>query len=502
MNARHAFIKPTLVLILFLSIVCFVTKPVISQASEYKQITISLGVDIPTLDPYGHSDAASFSIWKHMLEPLVLFNFYERRFYGALAESWTVEGKEWTFKLRKGVKFHNGADFTAKDVKFSFERIKRIGKQVILGDLEGIKIVDNYTVKLITKRPFPPFLSRLWDAVIVSEQVYKKYGEDATKHPIGTGPFKFVEWVRGSHLVAEKNYNYWGEPAKIDRVIWKPIGETAARITALEKGSTDIAVDIPPHEVARLEKNPNIRIEKVRSMRLIQVALSPRFKPFQNRLVRLAVNYAVDVDSLIKYVLQGRGYRAASLSGPASIGYDPGLKPFPYDSAKAKALLAQAGYPNGFEVDFYAPNGRYPKDRELAQAIAGQLAKVGIRARVITPEWSIFWSSVRKGKYSMFYFGGFNHVDPDIFLKLYFRTGFSPRIGYSNPEVDKLIDTQGSEFDQEKRNKLVQRVIRMIIEDVPTILLYHHEKLFGVRENVVWKPTPEETVNVQQASMR
>lgn len=502
MITRCRFIKTVTIVALVLVFLCFFTKPGMVQASENRQITISLGVDIPTLDPHGHSDQASYSIWKHMLESLVLFDFNERKFYGALAESWKVEGKEWIFRLRKGVKFHNGADFTAHDVKFSFERIKRMGKQVILRDLEEIKIVDDYTVKLITKKPFPPFLSRLWDAAIVSQQVYKKYGENAVKHPIGTGPFKFVEWVRGSHLVAEKNENYWGGPVKLDRVIWRPIGEDAARITALEKGTVDIAVDIPPHEVERLEKDPNIRIEKVRSMRLIQVGLSPRFKPFQNRLVRQAVNYAVDVDSLINYVLQGRAYSGAGLSGPASLGYDPGNKPFPYDPAKSKSLLAQAGYPNGFEVDFYAPNGRYPKDRELAQAIAGQLARVGIKARVITPEWSVFWSSVRKGKYSMFYFGGFNHVDPDIFLNLYFRTGGSPRIGYSNPEVDKLIDIQRQKFDPEKRYELLRKTIKMIIDDVPTIILYHHQKLFGVRERAVWKPTPEETVNVQQSSVR
>lgn len=210
------------------------------------------------------------------------------------------------------------------------------------------------------------------------------------------------------------------------------------------------------------------------------------------------MNHAVDLDSIIKYVLDGTAYRANGLSGPGSLGYLPDRKPYIYDPERAKSLLAEAGYPNGFEVNFHAPSGRYPKDREVAQAISGQLAKVGIRAKVITPEWSVFWSGVRTGKWDMFYFGAFNHLDPDVFLSLYFQTGVTKRLEYSNPEVDKAIAEQRQEFDPVKREVLLKKAINTILDDAPTILLWRHQMLYGVRERVLWKPTPEEGILIYE----
>jgi len=257
--------------------------------------------------------------------------------------------------------------------------------------------------------------------------------------------------------------------------------------------------NIPPHEADRIEKNPNLRVERVMSMRMIHVALSPRFKPFQNRSVRLAMNYAVDIDSIIKHVIEGKAHRAKGFSGPSVIGYNPDIKPHPYDPAKAKSLLAEAGYPNGFEVDFYFPTGRYLKDREVAQAIAAQLANVGVKTKSTSPEWSVFWSGVLEGKYPMYLFGGFNLEDPDLMVSLYFETGITKRIGYSNPEVDKLLKEQRQTFDTARRERILREIFQIVHDDAPTIPLYHPDDLYGVIKRLAWKASPDEEISMYDA---
>jgi peptide/nickel transport system substrate-binding protein len=468
-----------------------------------KQIVVGQGVDMPSLDPYGHSVTFNYAMWKHIMEPIVRYDYWNRKYVSALAESWKAEGTEWTFSLRKGIKFHNGADFTANDIVFSYEKIKAGSKQAAnLMPITDMKVLDNYTVKLITKDPFSPLPSRLKQHVIVSQQYYKQAGEKALQAPVGTGPFKFAEWVRGNYFVVKKNESYWDTPAQVDQVIWKPIPEDAARVTALETGAVDIATNIPPHEVDRLSSKAGIKVERVRAMRSIHVGLPMRFKPFQNRLVRQAMNYAVDIDSLIKYVLDGMAYRAAGISGPNAFGYNSDIKPYPYDPAKAKSLLAEAGYPNGFDVDFYSPSGRYVKDKEAAEAMVGQLAKVGVRAKLIVQEWSVFWSGVMEGKFPMYLFGGFNEEDPDIFLSLYFETGVTKRLEYSNPQVDKGIKDLRQTFDPERRERMLKEVVKTLHEDCPTIILWHPQDLYGINEKLTWKPTPDEEASLYGASVR
>jgi peptide/nickel transport system substrate-binding protein len=468
-----------------------------------KKVVIGQGVDMASLDPHGHVTTFNFGTWKHIMEPLIRFDYASRRYQGVLAESWKAESTEWTFKLRKGVKFHNGDDFTAQDVAFSIARIKDGSKQVpILAPVKEAKVVDDYTVKIITHAPFSPLLSRLKQPVMVNHRVYQQQGKEAIPQPIGTGPFKFVEWVRGSHFVVQRNEQYWRKPAQIDQIIWKPIFEDAARVTALEAESIDVATNIPPHEADRLAGLTNVKIDAVPAMRSMHIGLPMRFKPFQDQRVRLALNYAVDVDSLVKYVLEGKANRTIGVSGPNDIGHNPDIKPFPYDPNKAKSLLAQAGYPNGFDVDCVTTSGRYVKDRESAEAIANQLAKVGIRVNVVIQEYSVWWSGVLDGKHPMFVFGAFNEEEPDLFLSLYFETGVTKRLEYSNPQMDRLIREQRQVFDPAEREKLLRDLMKKIYEDAPTVPLWHPQDIYGVNRKLTWKAPFDEEMMFYEASIR
>lgn len=474
-----------------------------AQAKE-KVVTVGQTIDISSLNPYGDINTITFAMWKHIMEPLILFDFDKKEYYGVLAESWTRQGTDYVFKIRKGVKFHDGTELTARDVKFSLDTAMKGIQAVILKNvIKSVDVVDDQTVKVTTPAPFGNLLARLKHIVIVSQKAYEKYGADITSHPIGTGPFEFVEWKKGSHFVVARAKNYWGTPAKLDRVIWRPIPEDAARVTALEAGQIDVATAIPPHDLARLDKKDSVRVEKIRALRQLIVGLSPRVEPFRNVQVRKAVNHAVDVDYIIKNVLDGMAVRAIGPSGPQQLGYDPNLKAYAYDPRKAKELLAQAGYPNGFDVVFNTSVGRYVKDREFTQVLVDQLAKVGIRAKLAIEEHSVHWSGVTKGKFGMFLTGAFNEEDPELFLALYYETGVTPRIGISDPKFDELLKAMRTSATDAERDKYLRQINAYVHDDmVPILTLWHPIDLYGVNERLQWKPNPNEEMYFHRAELK
>jgi peptide/nickel transport system substrate-binding protein len=492
----------------FFLALCLAFAPFDQLAAQTKPKTVFVGhgVDLESLNPYWHNTTANYAVWRHFLEPLVEYDFAKRKYTGILAESWSGSEKGWTFKLHRNVKFHNGAEMTAGDVIYSLKRSidSKLSRQVNLARIiQSIQAPDPYTVAITTTKPVVSLLEYLDNAYILSEAAAKESGDEATfgKKPIGTGPFKFVEWVRGERVVAEKNSQYWRGAPKIDRIVWKPVAEDAARLALLESGQADLIANVPPHETARLKANSNVRLEEVRSARIIFLLLDPAHKPLDNKLVRQAIHYAIDKDALVKYVLDGKAHRLDGILGPHGFGEDPSFKPYSYNPQKAKDLLAAAGFANGFEIDFYTSTGRYTKDREIAQAIAGQLAKVGIKTRFHTPEWGIFNDLHRSGKCPICFRGRGTVVDPDDFFNEYFETGVSKRLSYSNPKFDRSIQQQRQIFDFEKREPILQAAIKILLDDAPIVPLYNPIDIYAVKRRLVWKPSAKDYINVADADL-
>ncbi len=478
--------------------------PRVAEAAAAKRVMVGQGVDIESWDPYGHSSTVGYNIWQHFMEPLVRFDFERKRFQPVLAESWKNEdGVNWVFKLRRGVRFTDGSELSAADVIYSLERVLSGSRQApTLRDVSKVSARDTSTVVVTTKKPVAPFLHALSNKVILSSVAAKRYGSEMDKHPIGTGPFRFAEWIRGTRLVANRNEDYWGSAPKIDQAVWLPIPEDAARMTALETGACDLVTNVPPHEAARLASSPGIKVVSVESLRHMFICLNHKFKPLDNRLVRKAICHAVDVESIIRYVLEGRATRLAGPLARPVFGYDPALKPYDYDPRKARELLSQAGYPQGFEVDFYTPTGRYIKDREISQAIAAQLAEVGIRAQLKTPEWAMLSNMFMDGKLPMVYIGRGAISDPDDYLAQYFRTGGSVRCNYSNPEVDRLLDLQRETTDEAKREVILRDAVRTIHDDAAMVFLFTYDDIYAMSKKLVWKPRPDEYVFLFEAEVR
>jgi peptide/nickel transport system substrate-binding protein len=439
------------------------------------------------------------------MEPLIDVDYNKREYRGVLAESWQMKGNKIEFKLRKGVRFHDGAPFSSKDVVASFKRILTDKESLQAPNLRNIREMeapDDFTVALALKKPDATALEDINNRVIMKQAAAEKMGE-ADSSPIGTGAFKFVSWERSGQFVLRRNENYWGQPPKIEEVIYKAVQEDAARIAALEAGQADIISNIPPHEVARLKSNGRLRVQQVQGLRPIFLVLSPAYKPLDNVKVRRAITHAIDRDRIIKHILEGNAYPLTGLLSPQVFGYDPGAKAFPYDPQKAKQLLNEAGFANGFEIDYYSPTGRYPKDREVAQVIVEQLSRVGIKANLKTPEWSIFNTDYKNGKYPMYLTGRGSLIDANTLFHQYFRTGNTKRVlGYSNPKLDEVLDLEQKTFDVKKREKLLQDAHLLILDDAPAIPLWNSMDIYAHRADIVWNAPPDERVQLKHAHLR
>lgn len=480
-------------------------KPQNLFAQSRTRVTVAHGVGIYSLNPYAVNTSPLVAAWGSVMEPLVEPDYEKRTYRGVLAESWQLKGTRLEFKLRKGVRFHDGTALTSADVVASFKRILTDKQSLQSPNLENVKEMetpDTHTVVLHLKRLDANVLEDINNRVIMKQIAAEKMGE-LDNRPVGTGPFRFTSWERSGQFVIRRHDAYWGKPAQIDEVVYRAIQEDAARIAALEAGQVDIISNIPPHEVTRLKNNPRLRVQPVQGLRPLFLVLSPHYKPLDNVKVRRAITHAIDRERIIKHILEGNAYPLSGLLSPQVFGYDPGAKALPFDPERAKQLLSEAGFPNGVEFDYYSPTGRYPKDKEVALVIVEQLSRVGIKANLKTPEWAIFNTDYKKGKYPMYLTGRGSLIDADALFQQYFRTGVTPRVlGYSNAKLDEILDLEAQTFDNKKREKLLQDAHRIILEDAPAIPLWNAMDIYAHRGDLEWKAPPDEKVQLKQASFK
>lgn len=469
-------------------------------AASRERVTIYQNTGADSINPYNQSSGSIYGNWQHVIEPLVELDYGKKAWVGVLAESWQFEGHRWLFKLKKNVKFHNGEPLTSKDVVFSVEKMRDVKGGSLQAsnfkDVTEIQTPDDHTVIFVTKQPLAIFLDRLRNRFIVSKAAGDKYGDQIYQNLVGTGPYKFVSFQRGGNLVFTRNDDYWGGRAAIKEIVFRKITEDAARLAALESGQADFINAVPVHEVARLQRLPRVRVDRIEGLEMYFLMMNVAYKPFDNKLVRQAVNYSVDAPAIVKNIFDGIGYPVNGPVGPHVIGADPTLKRYPYDPQKAKQLLAKAGYANGCDVQLYYSAGRYPKDREVCQAVAAQMVKGGFRVELISQEWALFWGQegVNGGKLPFYYNNRGSLSDADTIYDQYFRTGTTKRCNYSNPELDKLIDEEQKIPDIKKRIALLQRAGKILMDDAPFVPLYNLASIYGAAKNLAWKMRPDEKV--------
>jgi peptide/nickel transport system substrate-binding protein len=469
-------------------------------AASRDRITIYHSSVADSIHPYNHSSSPIYGNWQHAIEPLVEFDTEKMDYVGVLAESWEFQEKRWVFKLRRGIKFHSGAPLMPKDVVFSVEKIRDTKggslQAPVFKDVTEIQTPDDHTVIFVTKQPMATFLDRLENRFIVSKEAAEKSGDPWYKNLVGTGPYKLVSYQRGGNMVFTRNDDYWRGRAAIKEVIFRKVTEDAARVAALEAGQADFINNVPIHEVARLQRHPRLRIDQIEGLRMFFLTMNVAFKPFDNKLVRQAVNYSIDAPAIVKNIFEGIGYPINGPVGSNVIGADPKLKRYPYNPAKAKELLAQAGFANGCDVQLYYSAGRYPMDREVCQVVAAQMVKGGFRVELISQEWAQFWGQegVNGGKLPFYYIGRGSLTDADTLYDQYFRTGTTKRCNYTNPDFDKLIAEQQKIADTKRRIALLQQAGKILMEDVPFVPLYNLADIYGATKNLIWKKRPDERI--------
>ncbi|HET7008754.1 MAG TPA: ABC transporter substrate-binding protein [Candidatus Binatia bacterium] len=471
-----------------------------ADGASRDRVTIFHSSVADSIHPYNHSSSPIYGNWQHVIEPLVEYDVGRKDFIGVLAESWQFQGNKWVFKLRKGVKFHNGATFTAKDVAFSIEKMRDEKGGSLQApnfkDVSEVQTPDDYTVVFVTKQPNAVFLDRLDNRFMLSKEAGDKLGDKIFENLVGTGPYKFVSYQRGGNLVFTRNDDYWGGKAAIKEVIFKKVTEDAARLAALESGQADFINNVPDHEVARLKKHPRVRVDQLEGLRMFFLAFNFAFKPWDNKLVRQAANYSVDAPAIIRNIFDGIGYPCNGPVGANVLGADPKHKRYPYDPQKSKQLLAQAGYPNGCDIQLYYSAGRYPKDREVCQVVAAQMVKGGFRVELISQEWALFWDKqgVNGGRLPFYYIGRGSLTDADTLYDQYFRTGTTRRTNHSNAGFDKLVEEQQRTPDNKKRVQILQQAGKFIMDEALFIPLYNLADIYGVAKNLEWKKRADEKV--------
>ena len=495
---RRDFLKQTSALGIGALIAPQLTREALAASRD--RVTIYHNTVADSIHLYKQSSGSIYGNWQHVFEPLVELDYKKKDWVGVLAESWQFQGTRWVFKLKKGVKFHNGAPLTSKDVVYSVDRMRDEKNGSLQAsnfkDVTEIQTPDDQTVIFATKQPLAIFLDRLRNRFIVSKVAGDKYGDQWFENPIGTGPYKFTSFQRGGNLVFTRNDDYWGGKTQIKDIVFRKVTEDGARLAALESGQADFINDVPVHEVARLERHPRVRVDRIEGLEMYFLMMNVAYKPFDNKLVRQAVNYSVDAAAIVRNIFDGLGYPTPGPVGANVVGADAKLKRYPYDPHKAKQLLAQAGFANGCDVQLYYSAGRYPKDKEVCQVVAAQMVKGGFRVELISQEWALFWGNdgVNGGKLPFYYNNRGSLTDADTLYDQYFRSGTTKRCNYSNPVFDKLIDDEQQTPDNKKRIALLQQAGKILMDDAPFVPLYNLATIYGSAKNLQWKMRPDEKV--------
>ncbi len=413
-----------------------------------------------------------------------------------LATKWEYRdnGKTLRFTLRQGVKFHNGEPFDAAAVKFTFDRL--LGDEGAKGPqqanytaIKEAKVVDTNTVDLIMDRPDPVLITKLagYGAMIVPPKYIKEKGDAYfNTHPVGTGPFKFVDYAKDQQLSLEANADYWGGKPKVAQVVYRFIEEPATRIAELQAGRVDVAQGVPVAQADVIKKAATLNLVPVGSPTVNELRFATDRPPTNNPKVRQAIIMAVDRDTIIKSILQNYAKPIASFQTDMSFGFDENLKAYPFDPTKAKALLAEAKVAPGteLEINFVSTDAT---NREVVQAVAGYLQAVGFKISLKPYEVGTFFNDIiPKNKNGQMYYMGWGGwtLDFDNTAYLLYRTGEFWNPVFSDKTVDKLLDDQRATSDQSKREKILQQIAKYLYDIAIEMPLYQSVNLWGVNKRV------------------
>lgn len=511
------------------------TEPAEAQEKPVSEVTIALPGDVTTWNPYMRNEVISNSIQRHVFETLI-YSASDLSPEPGLALSWKAndDASVWTIKLREGVKFHNGNPFTAEDVVYSFDFCKADGRGWAdsLGNFESWRAVDDYTVEVKTIIPDVLLPSHLRNIAIIDKETLE--GQDPEyieNNVVGTGRYKLVEYVKDDRVVLEVNEDYWGEKPEIDRVVFRPIPQAGTRTASLMAGEVDLISNVPVRDAEMLENRDDVEVVTEGGISTMMFAMgqteenpSPNApmpikspdgsNPMAKRDVRKAIIHAINEKEIIDKIMGGYASLAPTPVPEGFNGYNPSLKKYEYNPARAEQLLDAAGYPRQadgyrFEITLDAPNDRYINDAAIATAVAGYLEKVGIKCNPNTMSRSVFWGYIRmyEGYNSHFIMSAWSEpsaesalIAKDLLYSAYLdapkRDGWGGvnRGYYSNEKVDELIEKALATVDYEERDKIMQQVWKIAWDDAALFTVHSEDAIYAVSPRVEYDPRVDQHV--------
>jgi peptide/nickel transport system substrate-binding protein len=472
--------------------------------------------DVYSMDPHAHTVSFTNAFHYHIYETLARYN-KNLKIEPALATSWKIiEPTVWRFTLRRGVKFHNGNPFTADDVVASLKRALGSPLSANITQVKDCRKVDDYTVDVILHGPHPLVLNGLTNIGIMDVEwmtenkcvapVDPTKGQEsfATTHANGTGPFMLESRQPDARTVLVVNPNWWDKPEhNLDRIVFTPIKSDATRVAALLSGELDFMHPAPLQDLDRISRTPGMKLLEAPDLRTILLSINQApNEPFESNIkgknplrdirVRKALYQAIDVESIKTRIMRGKSRIAGEFVAPEIPGFDPALNDrFPFDPEGAKKLLADAGYPDGFEIGFDAPNDRYVNDEKIAQAIVPMWARIGVKAKLTTQPGSAHFSKALGGKSDIWMFGWATlpmldsySVLSQILSSSREKLGSSNPGGYKNPKVDELVDKVAVELDEPKRLKMISEAFKLAKDDFVLFPLHQQPMAWAIRDNV------------------
>jgi peptide/nickel transport system substrate-binding protein len=491
----------TLVAFLFMAV------PVSHAQEASSSVVVASPVDVETLEPHFiNRRFPDRSVITHIFDVLVRRDA-EGNYVPRLAESWEqVDETTWQFNLRQGVTFHNGEAFDAEAVRYSFERMQRpefegftqLPRQT---GLQEVRVVDDHTVQLITEGLALNMLYWLAEAYIVPPEYYAESSPQVASQPVGSGPYRFVEWSRDERVVLEANPDYYGGAPDIERLVFRVIPEASSRLNELIAGNVDLVTGLSQDQAARVntERTELVAVQGLRKMHL-GIAFNGEQEALQDQRVRQALNYAVDADAIIEALLGGYTSRLISYVNPPND--NPDLTPYSYDPERARELLAEAGYPDGFTVALQGPSERWGADTQILLVLAQYLQAVGVNAEVETMEGGTYANEMTNRNLQGLYYAGWAALVNPIVENIILTCGHIDNPGeYCNEEFDALIEEAQQTADDDARQELLFQAQEIIWEDAPWVFLWYLPDLYGANRNLEWTPRPDGYVDLRDARL-
>jgi peptide/nickel transport system substrate-binding protein len=482
------------------------------SALPAQRLIVAQGTEPETLDAQATAVSAAHNVSFQITERLVL-ETSNGSLEPSLALKWgpIKDDRTWRFTLRPNVFFTNGEPMDAQAVKFSIERVlkpdPKWGSSVAhyVQPIESISVVDKMTVDIVTKKPFGLLPKNLVKVGIVPPDYVTRVGNVAfSRQPIGTGPFMLKEWKVGQYVLLARNDKYWGTKAILDEVEFRAIPDPQTRVSALESGDVHLITQFPVQEAARAKSARNFKMVGTPSLRNMNLVINTlKAGPLQDKRVRQALNYAVDKKTIVDKTLQGYGkVLQGQMLSEFYFGFNPALKPYPYDPKKAKELLATAGYSNGFPLELATPRGRYMNDVEVAQLIVAYLEAVGLQVTLQQYEWAPFVGMLTPKKLPELSLWGWAVTPADADSELGNNVSTHPFSYYRNPKFDAIMGRAAETSNDAQRLAAYKEATELLRDEAPNVWLYQQYDLYGVVDQVKnWKPRPDEILNLVPVSL-